>query len=151
MKSIFDAARRDELLARLSRLTPESSRRWGSMTPHQAVCHLSDSLKGVLGDRSIERRPVGWKRRILRFVAFTLPLPWPKGVQTSPEVMAGAGGTPPEDFERDVEELESLVRRFAETDGRGLGPHYAWGEMSRGVWGRYGYRHLDHHLRQFGV
>lgn len=151
MKSIFDASRRDELLARLSRLTPESQRRWGSMTPHQAVCHLSDSFKGILGERPIERRPPGLKRRILRFAAFTLPVPWPKGVQTSPEVMAGAGGTPPEDFERDVGALKDLVRRFAETDGRGLGPHYAWGLMSRGVWGRYGYRHLDHHLRQFGV
>lgn len=151
MKSIFDAARRDELLTRLSRLTPESPRKWGSMTPHQAVCHLSDSFKGILGERPIERRPLDLKRRIVRFVAFTLPIPWPKGVQTSPEVMAGAGGTPPEDFERDVGDLTSLVRRFAAADGRGLEPHYNWGAMSRGEWGRYGYRHLDHHLRQFGV
>lgn len=87
----------------------------------------------------------------MRFVAFTLPVPWPKGVPTSPEVNAEKTGTPPGEFEKDVAELRDLVKRFVETDGRTLEPHYAWGRMSRREWGRYGYRHLDHHLQQFGV
>jgi hypothetical protein len=29
--------------------------------------------------------------------------------------------------------------------------HPAFGRMSRRVWGVLGYRHLDHHFRQFGV
>lgn len=151
MKSIFDNSRRDELLARLANLTPDSTRQWGRMTPHQAVCHLADSFKAVLGDRPLERQTIDLKRRMMRFVAFTLPVPWPKGVPTSAEVNPEKTGTPPDEFAKDVAELSDLVKRFAETDGRSLEPHYAWGPMSRGEWGRYGYRHVDHHLRQFGV
>ena len=151
MPSIFRSDRQHELLARLRKLSPESHRKWGRMTPQQAVCHLADSFRGVLGDRVVAPTVVGLRRRLIRFVAFTLPLPWPKGVPTSPEIDAEKGGTAPGDFEADVAQLESLLGRFVETDGRTLPPHYAWGAMSRGVWGRYGYRHVDHHLKQFGV
>lgn len=151
MRSIFDPARHEELLCRLNGLTPNSARRWGRMTPHQAVCHLADSFRAILGDRPLPPKRVGLKRRLMRFMAFTSPLPWPKGVATSAEVDAEKGGTPPVEFEGDVEELRSLMRRFVASDGRALAPHYAWGAMSRGEWGRYGYRHVDHHLRQFEV
>ena len=60
-------------------------------------------------------------------------------------------GTPPTSFEADVAQLDSLMVRFAEARGGGLLPHNRWGNMSRGMWGRYGYRHVNHHLRQFGL
>ena len=150
MSDIFRPGRLDELVERLHRLHPDAEGAWGRMSPHQAVCHLSDSFKACLGDRPLTARPVNLSRRIMRFTAFTLPLPWPKGVPTSAKVDAEKGGTPPGDFDTDVEELEELMRRFAATNGA-LSPHYVWGDMSRGMWGRYGYRHVDHHLRQFGA
>jgi hypothetical protein len=87
----------------------------------------------------------------MRIVAFTAPMAWPKGVMTSPEVDAEKGGTRPAAFDGDVAELRELIDRFVASDGRTLEPHYVWGHMSRGEWGRYGYRHMDHHLRQFGA
>lgn len=87
----------------------------------------------------------------MRFVAFTVPMQWPRGVPTSAAVDAEKEGTPPGDFDVDVAELERLLERFVGTDGRTLPPHYVWGDMSRGEWGRYAYRHVDHHLRQFGA
>ena len=151
MKTLFDPTARQEVERRIAALTPQSSRQWGRMTPHQAVCHLNDSFKAILGDRPLPMKPVGIKRWVMRVFAFTLPMPWPKGVQTSPEVDAEQGGTAPEDFQADVADLLSLVSRFVASDGRTLARHYVWGDLSRGEWGRYGYRHLDHHLRQFGV
>ncbi len=151
MSNIFKRGRHEALVRRLHALRPDANRRWGRMTAHQAVCHLSDSFRAILGDRPEERKRMTLRRRILRFTAFTLPVPWPKGVPTSPLVDAEKGGTPPGDFGEDVRELERLMERFHATDGRTLGPHYAWGDMSRGEWGRYGYRHVDHHLRQFGA
>ncbi len=151
MKSLFDPGRRDELLRRLDGLRPDTPRRWGRMTAHQAVCHLNDSFRGILGERPIPVRPAGLRRRIIRFVAFTLPIPWPKGVPTSPEIDAEKKGSPPGDFASDVTALRSAIVRFAETGGRGIGPHHVWGEMSPAMWGRYGYRHVDHHLTQFGA
>ena len=151
MSNIFKPHRHAELVGRLGSLTPASRGRWGRMNAHQAVCHLSDSFKAVLGDRPVAATPFGLKRWIIRFVAFTLPIPWPKGVRTARKVDAEREGTPPDEFSADVEELRDLMGRFVETDGRTLEPHFFWGDMSRGMWGRYAYRHVDHHLRQFGV
>lgn len=151
MASIFTPARHAELVQRLDRLTPDHTRRWGRMSPHQAICHLSDSFKAILGDRPLRSRKPDLTRFLLRIYAFTLPLPWPKGAPTSAAVDAEQGGTPPTDFDKDVEELKELLRRFVATDGRGLAPHYAWGGLTRGEWGRYGFRHVDHHLSQFGA
>ena len=151
MKSLFQPRCHDEIVARLGALRPDSERLWGRMTPHQAVCHLSDSFKAILRDRPLSPIPLDVRRRIMRFMAFTSPMPWPKGVPTSPEVDAEQGGTPPGDFGADVRDLTELLGRFVDSDGRTLDPHYFWGDMSRGEWGRYGYRHMDHHLRQFGV
>jgi hypothetical protein len=150
VKSIFSPSDHEELQRRIDALTPESRRRWGRMTPHQAVCHLNDFAKAILGDRPIPPRQVGARLRLVRFIAFTSPLPWPKGVRTSPEINAEMGGTRPAEFAADVAELKALLARYAAMDVQSL-DHYSWGRMSRGVLGRYGYRHVDHHLRQFGV
>ena len=150
-KSVFDPRAHEALVARLDTLAPDAQRRWGRMTAAQAVCHLSDSLKVVLGDRPLPPRPLNLKRRAMRFAAFTLPIPWPKGVQTSAAIDADRGGTPPGDFAEDVGELKTLLARMAATDGRDLAPHHVWGSMGRSEWGRYIYRHVDHHLRQFGA
>ena len=147
MSNIFRPGAHAEIVRRLEGLNPNATRLWGRMTPHQAVCHLSDSFKAILDDRPLPAQPLTLTRRLQRIFAFTLPLPWPKGVPTSPEVDAEKGGTPPGNFERDVAELIDLLERYVASDGRTLGRHYVWGDMSRGEWGR----HMDHHLRQFGA
>ncbi|MEM7417487.1 MAG: hypothetical protein AAF389_18500 [Gemmatimonadota bacterium] len=89
--------------------------------------------------------------KVLRFIAFTTPVPWPKGFRTAPEQDQELDGTPPEEFATDVAELEALMARFVGERGVGMTPHWRWGQMPATMWGRYGYRHVDHHLRQFGA
>jgi hypothetical protein len=151
MSQVFRSEAHAELVRRIDSLRPESVRQWGRMSPHQAVCHLNDSYKAILLDRPLARESPDLKRLFMRFYAFTLPIPWPKGAPTSREVDAERDGSPPGDFEADVEELKTLLQRFVDSEGRTLEPHYYWGQMPRRVWGRYGYRHIDHHLRQFGA
>ena len=151
MKSIFNPSDVQDLRRRLAALTPQSTRRWGRMTAHQAVCHLNDWFKGLLGDRPIPGNDPGLGIKIVRFIAFNTPTPWLRGFPTSPMQDQEKGGTPPADFEADVAELGALMMRFAETGGVGLLPHNRWGNMSPGMWGRYGFRHVNHHLRQFGL
>src|SRR4030095_6566805 len=86
--------------ARLVRLTPETPRRWGTMTSHEMLCHLSDSFLGMLGERETSpARSSALHRQIVRFVALHTPLPWPKGVPTRPEVNPHEKGTRPVAFE----------------------------------------------------
>lgn len=120
------------------------------MTPHQAVCHLADGFRFVLGDRRVTSQPQ-FLGPIVRTIALRLPLPWPRGVKTMPEVDQEIGGTRPQEFERDRAELLTLIDRFAARADEAHWPdHPMFGRMRRDVWGRWGHRHLDHHLRQFG-
>ena len=152
MASVLNRTERDTFEARVGRLRPDSGRQWGRMTPHQAICHLSDAFRMSLNERPAV--PVaGAFKPVIRVVALWLPLPWPRGrIQTVPEAEQGKGGTPPVDFDRDRRELLELIKRFCEAGpDRLCSTHPIFGPMSVRDWKRWGYRHLDHHLKQFGV
>jgi hypothetical protein len=88
----------------------------------------------------------------MRFVALRLPMKWPHGIRTLPEVEQGCGGTTPTEFERDRAALLALMARFSlSTEAERQATHPIFGGMNTALWGAWGYRHLDHHLRQFGV
>lgn len=121
------------------------------MTPHEMLCHLADSFRGVMGERPVSMAPAGpAKRRVMRFVALHVPLPWPKGIPTRPEVDPRRSGSRPAVFEADRREVVALMQRFAAPDAR-YAQHPMFGAMPRRDWMIWGYRHLDHHLRQFGL
>jgi hypothetical protein len=152
VKSLCDKNGTDEILRRLRGLRPESVRRWGRMTPHQAVCHLSDALRSALGEMEVHCTGTILHRTLLKWYALRVPLQWPQGVKTRPEVDQERGGTRPVEFERDVRELVALVERFARpAQGSTRNTHPIFGEMSEADWLRWGYLHMDHHLRQFGA
>jgi hypothetical protein len=141
----------DRLDRRLEVLAPDTSRRWGSMTSHEMLCHLSDSFRAVLGERAASTAPSSaLQRQVIRFVALHTPLPWPKGVPTRPEVNPHEQGTRPVAFEADRERVRELLHRFARP-GTAYGAHPMFGALTRREWMRWGYRHVDHHFRQFGI
>ena len=148
----LDAGSRAGLEARVLRLRPDSVRQWGSLTPHQAICHMSDALRMSLNERPVAS-VAGTLGPLIRFVALSLPVPWPRGrIRTVPEAEQGVGGTPPGDFERDRTELLELIARFCAAPADGFCPtHPIFGAMTTDGWKRWGYLHMDHHLRQFGV
>lgn len=151
MKSILQDDDRAEILARISRFRPDAPRHWGTMTPHEAVCHLSDSFAAALGERPARNVETLFSRSVLRFVALTTPMPWPHGVPTLPELDQRDGGTPPDVFDADLERLKRQVEVFGDRLDPATMRHPAFGRLTRGEWGRWGYRHIDHHARQFGL
>lgn len=150
MKTFLNTQDKAEVLARLQRLQPDSQRRWGKMTAHQAVCHLSDSFKTKLGERACSRADNLLTRTLMKWVALKTPLPWPHGIKTMPENDQLLGGTPPAAFARDCQQLVELIEHFCRPQQQ-LTPHPYFGVMTEAEWLRWGYLHCDHHLRQFGV
>jgi hypothetical protein len=153
VKSLSNPHHLEAVLARLQRVRPETPRRWGRMTAPQMVCHLTDSFRAIMGERPSSPSPLKiprWRQRLVKLVALQLPFPWPHGVKTRPDVDQERGGTPPREFAADVAELARACERFAE-DQRPRGAHYMLGPLTREEWCRWGYRHMDHHLRQFGL
>jgi hypothetical protein len=150
MKTLQNVRDRREVVDRLAKVRPEAQRRWGRMTAHQMVCHLSDSLRSALGEKYVSPSNSRFERMILKPLALWVPVPWPHGVKTRPEMDQQQGGTSPVDFASDLDELRTLFQRFCAQEGE-FGPHAMFGQMSRAERMRHGYLHFDHHLRQFGV
>ncbi len=149
-RSLDDPGNLHEILARLARLTPDSRRQWGTMTPHEMLCHLGDSFLAVLGERHASSNESTLSRTLVKWIALHTSLPWPHGVPTRPEVDPKREGTKPEDFERDRQRVADLVGRFVRPDTT-YGRHPGFGAMSRSEWLLWAYGHVDHHLRQFGT
>jgi len=142
----------EDVLKRLRHLQPESKARWGRMNAHQMVCHLSDSFGLAMGLKSASEDISFLNRTVARWVALHTAMPWPKGVPTRPEMDQFRGGTPPADFDRDTEVLARAMQRFAGTPrSYSFARHPIFGELTEWEWMRWGYRHADHHLRQFGL
>lgn len=152
MKHLSDATERQRLLQRVAGLTPDTPRHWGGMTAHQMVCHLTDSYRAGMGEKTVSPAPSVLPRALIKWIALRVPIQWPKGVRTRPEVEQGMGGTPPGDFERDRATLVSVIERFSDPHRNfQWQPHPMFGDMREEEWMRWGYLHADHHLRQFGA
>jgi hypothetical protein len=151
VQTIFDSIVQSSLERRVRALRPDSPRRWGRMSPHEAICHMSDAFRMALGDKAVTPRLAAFGP-VVKFIALRLPMRWPQGISTVPEVEQGCGGTTPIEFEQDRVQLVSLMMRFgAAPESLRSVPHPIFGAMSLEQWGSWGYRHMDHHLRQFGV
>jgi len=120
------------------------------MNPHEAMCHLSDSFPAMMNLMPISSRCNIFIGNFVRWIALHSMFPWPHGVKTMPEVDQEIGGTKPVEFEHDKRELEALIEQFAQRTSADLQPHPIFGRLSNAEWQRWGYLHMDHHLRQFG-
>lgn len=151
MKTLARGADKAEILRRLRRVHPGSRRRWGRMSAHQMICHLSDSLRMGTGHKPVRDASSLPYRTVIKWAVLYAPLRWPAGIVTTPEVDQEQGGTKPLDFAVDVAQLEALLD-LVTTQPRNFDrhPHPLFGTMSAAAWLRWGYRHMDHHLRQFG-
>lgn len=147
--SLAVASQLDDLVTRLGRVEPETARRWGTLSSHEMLCHLSDAFLVTLGERPVILSDTWFSRTLVKWVAIHTSLPWPRGVPTSPEVDPHRRGTQPDVFDRDRQRVIELLLRFARPDTQ-YSRHPAFGPMTRAEWLAWGFAHVDHHLRQFG-
>lgn len=147
MKTIFDRDARERLLSRLQHITADAKPRWGKMNAEQMLAHLVEGMRMSLGE--FPTRP---KRMISRYPPFrqlfVYLLPWPKGAPTARELLP-ADRRSVDDSKRELARLvNAIAGRARETEWP---DHPAFGQLSGRAWGVVGWRHIDHHLRQFGL
>ena len=147
MKTVFDGTDRSALYERLDGLTLERTPLWGRMTCGQMLAHLTDGVRMTLGELAVQP-----KRGPLRFGpirhAVIHWLPFPKGAPTAPELLVRCA----EDCAVEIAALKAAVDRMAGMTGlQTWEEHPAFGRMTEHDWGVLVYRHVDHHLRQFGA
>ena len=139
-----------ELISRLFRLMPDTPRRWGTMTVGQMLVHCTDQLRISLGEKSVTslRVPFFLKPLLKRFLVKRLTA-FKAGMKTLPEMDARRGMTPPTTFATDHATLLAYLRP-ARYPASGI-EHPLFGHLSAQEFGEITWKHLDHHLRQFGV
>jgi len=151
VKNLFETARVDEIKQRLAQLRPDSQRQWGRMNAAQAVAHCSGGLELALGDRTPPRMPLPARTigRIIKPMVIGNDKPLRRNSPTVKGLIV--------DGERDLgserERLRGMIDRFVATGPAGCTnhPHSFFGRLTPEEWATLMYKHLDHHLRQFGV
>jgi len=160
MKTLARASDKAEILQRLREVRSESVRRWGRMSAHQMVCHLTDSFRMMTGQKHVSHAAGLLQRTIVKWIVLYVPVAWPAGILTRPEIDQELGGTRPVDFAIDVAQLVALLELVTMPTPRhrsGQARSFDWqvhpifGRMSEAAWLRWAYLHMDHHLRQFGA
>jgi hypothetical protein len=149
MRNLGEASVQQQVKQRLQSLRIDSERRWGRMSVGQMICHLTDSFRRTLGEKQAGNLP---PNKFMKLAALWLPIPWPHGFKTRPEIDQEIGGTRPVQFETDRLQLLQYMDRFtSESPVPVFSPHPVFGQMTRKEMMRWAYLHMDHHLRQFGV
>jgi hypothetical protein len=150
MKNLFEPAAAEEVKARLMSLRPDSARLWGRMSAPQAVAHCSGGMQMALGDtrprRMMAGRIFGW---IIKPLALGNDQPMRRNTPTVPEIVVADE----RDLDAERQRLLVLIDRFAAAGPAGCTtyPHSFFGRLTPQEWAVLMYKHLDHHLRQFGA
>jgi hypothetical protein len=150
MKHLFDATRVDEVKERLGHLRPASQRQWGKMTASQAVAHCTVGMEMAVGDRVPPRMFLG---RIMGRMVKPLVLRNDEPMRRNTPTVPGMVVDDDRDLEAERQKLSRLIDRFAAAGPAGCTtrPHSFFGHLAPEEWAILMYKHLDHHLRQFGV
>ena len=145
-RTLLDPDVERDLTARLQNLSAASRGKWGRMSVSQMLRHLAAALRMSTGDLEVPPRH-GLLRRfpIKQLIVFILP--FPKDAPTSPALLS----TESLDFEAERSTVRDLLCSFAKRNVAKWPDHPAFGALSRDEWGILVWKHVDHHLRQFGV
>ena len=149
MKNLFEREAVDEVISRIDTLQPATRRQWGKMDVAQMMAHCSAALDMASGQLILPRLFIA--RLIGPFVRpiYTNEKPFSRGSPTDPKLVV----SDQREFLREQEQLKVKVRQFYE-GGEGnctRHPHPFFGALPPQDWSRGMYKHLDHHLRQFGA
>ena len=147
VRTLFDSEARAEIQSRIRHFAPTAQRQWGTMSPSAALAHLVAELRLTFGELQPTSAAPLLARWPLNYLAIYV-IPWPRGKgKAVPEVLPPASSS----WQVDQQALVGLVERFAHADPAGHWPMSpAFGVLSGKDWGVLSYKHLDHHLRQFG-
>lgn len=149
MNTVFDKKAYDELAQRLEQLSPAAQAKWGKMNVGQMLAHCKKALEMQTGETKPKRIFIG--RIIGRFFkdGFTNDQPLKINSPTGPTMVI----TDSRDFEKERTEVSRLLKKMYEGGEKGATthPHSFFGKLEPREWGITAYKHLDHHLRQFGA
>lgn len=140
-----------ELILRINQLQPESLRKWGNMSIEEMLVHCAAGIQMGLGELPAKVRVSPLRGAIARLLYIEL-LPFPKLAAAPAELNINKKLKTRLDFDSGKQQLIQLVKKMETTpDSHKFPVHPIFHKLSRRQWSKLFYKHLDHHLKQFGV
>ena len=147
IKNLFDPSVKQEIIDRINKLTAQTQRQWGKMDVAQMLAHVQQPIEVAYGKRELKSH---WLLKIIGPLFKTKLYngqPYKQGLPTDRSyVMTGTV----KDFEKEKQQLLQLIDRFHDANLTSAS-HPVFGTFTKEQWSLATWKHLDHHLRQFGV
>ncbi len=149
MKSLFEKPVYEEIITRVNSLSTQSERQWGKMNVAQMLAHCKEAFKVPLSEKSPPKiypfALFGWMMKGKLYD----DVPWKQNLPTAPNFKINEE----RNFENEKTGLITLVSRFHQSNPAAIEKiiHPVFGKYTGVQWGKAMYKHLDHHLRQFGA
>ncbi len=150
MKNVYDPLVATELISRLEELDPETQPEWGKMNVGQMLAHVNVSYEMAFEDKHPHAK--GLRKFLLRLLVkpgVVNEKPYRKNLRTAPAFLM----TDERKFDLEKARLVAYINMTSEKGSsyfEGL-PSPSFGPLTAGEWSNLFYKHIDHHLRQFGV
>ena len=150
MKNLFDKKDAQEIIERINNLTPQTNRLWGKMDVAKMLAHCNVTYEMVYTDK--HPKPGAFMRFILKTLVkkkVVSETPFAKNIRTAPQFII----SDEKDFEAEKKRLIDYINKTQELgekhfDGK---ESHSFGKLTKTEWNNMFYKHLDHHLSQFGV
>ena len=150
MKSLFNLSDVNEVINRINQLTPETKALWGTMSVSQMLAHCNVTYE--MAYENIHPKPNAFMKLILKSFVKKLVVsetPYNKSIRTAPAFIIKED----KDFALEKERLINYLNKTLELgeaffDGK---ESHSFGALNKIEWNNMFYKHLDHHLHQFGV
>lgn len=147
IKNLFDPVVKQDINYRINKLTPQTQRQWGKMDVSQMLAHVQMPILVAFGTHqpkgSLLLRLIGplFKNKLWDDKPYKHSLP-----TDSTFIMTGNA----KDFEKEKASLLNLINSFT---GKNIisEQHPVFGKLTKENWSKATWKHLDHHLKQFGV
>ena len=150
MKNMFDLKESTEVIDRINQLTTDTKSLWGKMSVDQMLAHCNVPYDFVYTNKY--PKPNAFKKFMVTLFAKKMVVgdkPYPKNSRTAPEFII----VDEKNFDA---EKKQLVKNIEKTQNLGEShfdnkESHSFGALSKQEWNTMFFKHLDHHLKQFGV
>lgn len=146
VKNLFDPLAKQEIIERLNKLKPQTQRQWGTMEVAQMLAHVQRPLGVAIGRHALKGNWLAKlfspfiKKQLYNDKPYRRNLPTDKTFKISDH----------HEFEKERQQIIEMINYFSEETVT-KDPHPYFGKFTTEQWGKMNWKHLDHHLHQFGV
>lgn len=145
-KSFFRSIAYQQLLSRLSSFQADSKPKWGRMTPAQTLMHLDKAIGCGVGQYQFSNISNVFTRTIVKWLVIDILPRFPHNARTGSMLKVQ---DEPDFIKAKQKLLQTLELAYHSTQNEY--PHPLFGNLTKSEWGVLVFKHLDHHLRQFGL